>query len=167
MRVCRSVICIAILLVISLLSAGCISTPESSAVPAVTKGEKFPASINYPDITGTWKSENAAGWNLNTTIQDVTIGQNTWEFSSQEGPVVKGYKLFRQPDGPDVNQTLMGIFDPDGKSLTIIDQPGGWAKGTLIDPNTMSIVLTYSCGKDTGGNSFALVMTLHRVKDTA
>lgn len=165
MRVSRSVICIAIILVVSLMSAGCISLSGSSAVPAVTKGVEYPASLHYPDITGTWKSADEAGWNLNTTIQDVTVGQNTWVFASQDGPVVKGYKLFRQPDGPDVQQTLIGIFDPDGKSLTIIDQPGGWAKGTLTGPDTMSVVLTYSSGKDTGGNSFALTMTLHREKE--
>jgi hypothetical protein len=120
--------------------------------------------VKYPDITGTWKSTDEAGWNLNTSIQDVAVGENTWVFASQEGPVVKGFKLFRQPDGPDVNQTVVGIFDPDGKSFTIIDQPGGWAKGTLTGPDTMFVVLTYASGKDTGGNSFALTMMLHRVK---
>jgi hypothetical protein len=134
-------------------------------VPPSTHSPSSSSDGNYPDITGTWKSGNEAGWNLNTTIQDVTIGQNTWVFASQEGPVVKGFKLFQQPDGLDVNQTVLGIFDPEGKSLSIIDQPGGWAKGTLVDPDTMVIVLTYSSGKDTGGNSFALTMTLHRVKE--
>ncbi|PKG32376.1 hypothetical protein [Methanoregula sp.] len=127
---------------------------------------ELPASMNYPDITGTWKSSGEAGWNLNTTIQDVTVGENTWVFASQQGPVVKGFKLFRQPYGPDVNQTVLGIFDPDGKSLTIIDQPGGWAKATFTGPDTMFVVLTYASGKDTGGNSFALTMMLHRVKGT-
>jgi hypothetical protein len=122
--------------------------------------------MKYPDITGTWKSTDEAGWNLNTSIQDVVVGENTWVFATQEGPIVKGFKLFRQPDGPDVNQTLMGIFDPEGKTLTIIDQPGGWAKGTLTGPDTMVVVLTYSSGKDTGGNSFAMALTLHRVKGT-
>ena len=164
MRVSRSVICITTILVVSLLSAGCTSVPGTTDMPKVTKGGESPTSVPYPDITGTWKSSGEAGWNLNTTIQDVTVGQNTWVFASQEGPVVKGFKLFRQPDGPDVNQTLIGIFDPEGKSLTIIDQPGGSAKGTLTGPDTMFVVLTYSSGKDTGGNSFALVMTLHRVK---
>ncbi|MDD5142054.1 hypothetical protein [Methanoregula sp.] len=155
---------IASLLITFLFCAGCTTTPVS---PPNSPAEITPSpDVKYPDITGTWKSENEAGWNLNTTIQDVAVGENTWVFASQEGPVVKGFKLFRQPYGPDVNQTVLGIVDPDGKSLTIIDQPGGWAKGTLIDPDTMSIVLTYSSGKDTGGNSFALIMMLHRVKGT-
>lgn len=157
---------IATILIVFLFCAGCTATSGSHQQPSAVPASAT-SSGNYPDITGTWKSENTAGWNLNTTIQDVTIGQNTWVFSSQDGPVAKGYKLFRQPDGPDVNQTLMGIFDPDGKSLTIIDQPGGWAKGTLTGPDTLFVVLTYSSGKDTGGNSFALTMTLHRVKEPA
>jgi len=156
MKLSRSAVCHATILVLVLLSAGCTSAPGTTTTPVATE--------TYPDITGTWKSSDESGWNLNTTIQDVTVGENTWVFVSQEGPVVKGFKLFRQPDGPDVNQTILGIFDPEGKSLTIIDQPGGWAKGTLTDPDTMVIVLTYSSGKDTGGNSFALAMTLHREK---
>jgi len=159
-----SSVCVASLLIALLFCAGCTTTPASP--PASPATHTLSSAASYPDITGTWKSTDEAGWNLNTTIQDVTIGQNTWVFSSQEGAVVKGFKLFRQPYGPDVNQTVLGIVDPEGKSLTIIDQPGGWAKGTLIDPDTMSIVLTYSSGKDTGGNSFALTMMLHRVKGT-
>jgi hypothetical protein len=154
--------CIASLLIALLFCAGCSTT--SGTLPATSATHTPSSDGKYPDITGTWKSADEAGWNLNTTIQDVAVGENTWVFASQEGPVVKGFKLFRQPDGPDVNQTLIGIFDPEGKSLTIIDQPGGSAKGTLTGPDTMSVVLTYSSGKDTGGNSFALVMTLHRVK---
>jgi hypothetical protein len=162
MRKDISSVCVASLLITLLFCAGCTTntgpSPISQAMPSAS------SAGSYPDITGTWKSTDEGGWNLNTTIQDVAVGENTWVFASQEGPVVKGFKLFRQPFGPDVNQTVLGIFDPDGKSLTIIDQPGGWAKGTLIDPDTMFLVLTYSSGKDTGGNSFALVMTLHREK---
>jgi len=162
MRKDISSICVASLLIALLFSAGCTTTPASSPASPATH---IPSSDGkYPDITGTWKSSDEAGYYLNNTIQDVTIAQNTWVFSSQDGAVAKGYKLFRQPDGPDVQQTLIGIFDPDGKSLTIIDQPGGWAKATLTGPDTIFVVLTYSSGKDTGGNSFALTMTLHRVK---
>jgi len=157
-------VCVAAILILFLFCAGCTATPGSLPVPSATHTPSSLSAGNYPDITGTWKSTDEAGWNLNTTIQDVAIGQNTWVFASQEGPVAKGFKLFRQPDGPDVNQTLMGIFDPEGKTLTIIDQPGGWVKGTLTGPDTMAVVLTYSGGEDTGGNSFALAMTLHRIK---
>ena len=163
----RTFICLTVLLMIVLFSAGCTDTSGTRTAAAVTTGQSAPALENFPDITGTWKSSDEAGYYLNNTIQDVTIGQNTWVFVSQDGPAARGYKLFRQPDGPDVQQTLVGIYDPDGKSLTIIDQPGGWAKGTLTGPDTMFVVLTYSSGKDTGGNSFALTMTLHRVKEPA
>jgi hypothetical protein len=163
MRESNIFICIAILLMIVLLSAGCTDVSGTRATAAATNGQSAVTSAHYPDITGTWKSADEAGWNLNTTIQNVTIGQNTWVFTSKDGHVVKGFKLFRQPDGSDVNQTLIGIFDPEGETLTIIDQPGGWAKATLTGPDTMVVVLTYSGGKDTGGNSFALTMTLHRV----
>lgn len=60
------------------------------------------------------------------------------------------------------NQTLAGMFDPDKKSIYFIDQPSGWAKGTLTDPDTIFITLTYSSGRDTMGNAMALTMTLRR-----
>jgi len=150
------------ILIVLLFCAACTTT---SGTPPASPATYTPSG-GYPDITGTWRSSGEAGWNLNTSIQDVAVGENVWVFATQEGSVVKGFKLFRQPDGPDVNQTVLGIFDPDGKSLTIIDQPGGWAKGTLTGPDTMFVVLTYASGKDTGGNSFALTMMLHRVKGT-
>lgn len=154
---------VASLIIAFLFCAACTTTPGS---PMVTPATHTPSSYGkYPDITGTWKSTGEAGWNLNTSIEDVAVGENTWVFATQDGPVVKGFKLFRQPNGPDVNQTLMGIFDPEGETLTIIDQPGGWAKGTLTGPDTMFVVLTYSSGKDTGGNSFAMSLVMHRVKE--
>ena len=116
----------------------------------------------YPDITGTWKADDGEGYYLNTTIQRVGIGVNTWVFTSQHGHIVEGYKIFSQPDGSMAHQTLAGMFDPDKKSIYFIDQPGGWAKGTLTDPDTIFITLTYSSGRDTMGNTMALTMTLHR-----
>lgn len=101
---------------------------------------------------------------MNSTIQHVDIGENTWVFTSQHGHIVEGYKIFQQPDGTMANQTLAGMFDPDGRSIYFIDQPGGWAKGTLTNPDTIFITLTYSSGRDTMGNAMALTMTLHRQK---
>jgi len=160
------------ILIITLLVSGCTSStqenvpPMTTQVPTITASPgNAPASMTgYPDITGVWKSDDEAGYYLNTTIQPVAIGENTWIFTSQHGHIVEGYKVFKQPDGTFANQTLVGIFDPDGKSVYLIDQPGGWAKGTIVGPDTLFLVLTHAGGRDTGGNAFAMTMTFHRQK---
>jgi len=157
-------------LVAWLSGAGCLTgslqenlTPSVS--PVLAGNTNTTASpMEYPDITGTWKADDGEGYYLNTTIQRVGIGVNTWVFTSQHGHIVEGYKMFPQPDGTMANQTLAGMFDPDGRSIYFIDQPGGWAKGTITDPDKIFITLTYSSGKDTMGNTMALTMTLHRQK---
>ena len=149
-----------LLLVGSLFAAGC-TTSNGVASPA----PNVPVSSeDVPDITGVWISKNEAGYTLNTTIQPVAVGENTWIFTSQDGHIAEGYKVFYQPDGTFANQTMVGIIEPDRRSVYILDQPGGWAKGTLIDADTLFLVLTYTGGEDTGGNSFIMTMTFHRQK---
>ena len=167
----RSVLLFAVLMV-TLFAAGCTgSAPHTvplttTHVPTITAspGNALASVTEYPDITGTWISDEETGYYLNTTIQPVAIGTNTWIFTSQRGHIVEGYKVFRQPDGTYANQTLVAIFDPDGQSVYMIDQPGGWAKGTIVGPNTIFLALTHAGGKDTDGNAFAMTMTFHRQK---
>ena len=157
-------------LIMTLFVAGCTSSAPQAVplttthVPTTTAspGNALASMTEYPNITGVWISNEEAGYYLNTTIQPVALGKNTWIFTSQHGHIAEGYKVFKQPDGSFANQTLVGIFDPDGKSVYMIDQPGGWAKGTIVGPDTMFLVLTHAGGKDTGGNAFAMTMTFHR-----
>ncbi len=150
---------IILLLVGSLFAAGCTTSND------VTPPANVPASPeDFPDITGVWISENEAGFNLNTTVQPVAVGENTWIFTSQDGHIAEGHKVFYQPDGTFANQTMVGIIEPDRRSVYILDQPGGWAKGTLTGPDTLFLVLTYTGKEDTGGNSFIMTMTFHRQK---
>ena len=151
---------ISAVLIGTLFAAGCV-TSNGETVPAQNN---LVSPESFPDITGVWVSENEAGYNLNTTVQPVAIGTNTWIFTSQDGHIAEGYKVFYQPDGTFANQTMVGIIEPDRRSVYILDQPGGWAKGTLEDPDTLFLVLTYTGGKDTGGNSFIMTMTFHRQK---
>lgn len=160
------------ILIMTLFAAGCTSSAPQT-VPLMTTqvttttaspGNALASVTEYTDITGVWISDGEAGYYLNTTIQPVAIGRNTWIFTSQHGHIAEGYKVFKQPDGTYANQTLVGIFDPDGKSVYMIDQPGGWAKGTMVGPDTLFLVLTHTGGKDTDGNAFAMTMMFHRQK---
>ena len=147
----------------SVFTAGC-TTGSRDNLPATATITPVPAAPAVPDITGTWISDDATGYNLNTTIREVPIGPNTWIFTSQKDRVAEGYKVFHQPDGTFANQTMAGVIEPDGKSVIILDQPGGWAKATLTDPDTLFLVLTYTGKTDTDGNSFVMTMTFHRQK---
>ena len=167
----RSVLLFAVL-IMTLFVAGCTgSAPPTvplmtTQVPttAASPGTAQASMTEYPNLTGVWVSGEEAGYYLNTTIQPVAIGKNTWIFTSQHGHIAEGYKVFQQPDGSYANQTLVGIFDPDGKSVYMIDQPGGWAKGTIVNPDTLFLALTHAGSKDTDGNAFAMTMTFHRQK---
>ena len=150
-----------------LLIAGCTTqtttTPVEKTVPAVvTTGavSSAPASL-----TGTWKANDGQMYVLtaNNSVQQVTVNENTWVIKTQKGPVISGYKTFISSDGSLTNETLLGVIDPDGKTVYFIDQPGGWAKGTLTDPNTMFIALVNpGSGMSDPEGSIALTMTLHR-----
>ena len=150
--------------------AGCTTgspqtTPQLSApatpVPAIT-GSVPIAPADYPKMVGIWKSNDGSVYLLNDAVRMVPAGENTWVFTSQNDHGVTGFKTFSMPGGAKVNETLVGIFDPDGKTLTFIDQPGGLAKGSLIDSDTLFVALTNPGNKTTG--AMAISLTLHRQK---
>lgn len=116
---------------------------------------------DYPAMNGTWKSDDGSLYLLNDTIEKLVAGENTWVIDEQDKGVINGYKTFFKPDGTMDNQTFVGIFDPDGKTISFIDQPGGWAKGTLTDTDTLFIAML-SPGKDS--DPMAITLTLHRQK---
>jgi len=160
------------ILVAGICIAGCTTSTQQNApsVPAsatpVTAGPgNIPLSpADYPNMSGTWKSDDGSLYFLNTTVQNVPAGQNTWVFNSQNGKGFSGYKTFSW-GGSTQNQTIVGIFDPDGKTIYFIDQPGGWAKGSLVDPDTLSVTLMNPGGySNTTGYKMVLTMTLHRQK---
>lgn len=85
----------------------------------------------------------------------------TWGVYSQNDRVISGFKAFSLPDGTVESQTFVGIFDPDGVRLSFIDQPGGWATGSLIGSETPVIAWT-NPGDNTA--SMAGTLTLRREK---
>jgi hypothetical protein len=166
-----------ILMLLSILLAGiCIAgctTSTQQNVPAapssVTPVPATPGNIplspaDYPDMRGTWISDDGSLYFLNATVQNLPAGQNTWVFNSQNGKGISGYKSFPW-GGSTQNQTIAGIFDPDGKTIYFIDQPGGWATGSLLDPDTLSVTLMNPGGySNNTGYKMVLSMTLHRQK---
>ncbi len=117
------------------------------------------ALAGYPEMIGTWRADDGAVYFLNETVEKVPAGENTWVVTAQDGRVINGFKVFSLPDGTVKNQTFVGIFDPNKETISFIDQPGGWATGSLADPDTLFIAWT-NPGGDTA--TVAGALTLHR-----
>ena len=164
----------AIFVLLAILMAGlCISgctTSTPQAVPPAT-APAIPvaaAPVNspvapIPDMKGTWKSDDGTVYLLNDGIRTMAAGENTWVVTLQNGRVISGYKIFSM-SGTMANQTFAGIFDPDGKTISFIDQPGGWAKGSLTDADTIYIGMMNPGDKTKTSAAMAIAMTLHRQK---
>ncbi|KAF5087198.1 Single Cache domain 2 [anaerobic digester metagenome] len=114
---------------------------------------------DYPGMVGVWRADDGVVYFLNDTIDEVLAGENRWVVTAQDDRVISGFKVFSLPDGTVENQTFVGIFDPNKETISFIDQPGGWATGTLADQDTLYIAWT-NPGGDTA--TVAGALTLHR-----
>ncbi len=158
-----------LILVAGLCTAGCTTSTPQAVPPATTPAIPVAAApgnnpmVPAPDMKGTWISDDGTVYLLADGIQTMGAGKNTWVVTSQDGRVISGYKTFLQGGIP-ANQTFAGIFDPDGKTLSFIDQPGGWAKGTLTDADTLYIGMMNPGDKAKTSAAMAIAMTLHRQK---
>jgi hypothetical protein len=117
------------------------------------------ALAGYPEMIGTWRADDGAIYFLNDTIEKIPASKNTWVITAQDDRAISGFKVFSLPDGTVENQTLVGIFNPDGETISFIDQPGGWATGSLADPDTLFIAWT---NPGTDAATVAGFLTLHR-----
>jgi len=130
-----------------------------------TGSADLPAAANptvradYPAMVGVWRADDGAVYFLNDTIDEMPAGENRWVVTAQDDRVISGFKVFSLPDGTVENQTFVGIFNPDKEIISFIDQPGGWATGSLTDPDTLFIAWT-NPGDNTA--SMAGILTLHR-----
>lgn len=120
-------------------------------------------SAEYQDMKGTWIGENGTIYLLNETIQEIPANANTWIINMQKDKIISGYKTYLSPIKGSSNESFVGVFDPDGTTLNIIDQPGALIKGVLVDQNTLSMVIL-NPGLNSAGNrtSIAVSVTLHR-----
>ncbi len=125
----------------------------------------LPAAANptvradYPAMVGVWRAGDGVVYFLSDTVDKVPAGENRWVVTAQDDRVISGFKVFSLPDGTVENQTFVGIFDPDKETVSFIDQPGGWATGSLIGSDTLFIAWT-NPGGDTA--TMAGALTLHR-----
>jgi hypothetical protein len=167
----RSLYVISILLALLVAGAGISGCTDTSSPAAgspaspvsVSPGQGTPAPAGYPDLKGTWKSDDGRVYLLDDGVQTMAAGDNVWVITSQEGTAISGYKVYAS-GGTRQKETLVGIFDPEGKTLSFIDQSGGLAKGTLTGQDTLVIALMNPGDKSSTTTTVAVTMTLHRQK---
>ena len=129
----KAVVCAGILLLIAVvLTCGCTTTvpQQSGNAGAVT-----------PDLlgnwSGTWKDytdgagySDGAGYNM---IMSVT---------EQQDRIFSGVFYFINPDGVTETDTFAGAIGPDGKTLTVVEQNGGYSWGTFSAPDGIELIYT-------------------------
>jgi hypothetical protein len=108
------------------------------AVPMVAQAED-----NVADLKGTWVADMTAirtqspkeyGPQPLAMCQPGPCSiQVKYVIQMQEGSVFAGMKY-----GPTMNQTVVGVIDPDNKSVHMVDQKG-FIFGKLVDPNKIHL----------------------------
>ncbi len=122
-----------ILLFISVvLVCGCTSTVQSPGTTVT-----IPSLIG--NWTGTWKDyaegvgyENGAGYSMTASV------------TGQQDRIFWGTLYFTDPKGITSNETFAGVIGPDGKTLKVVEQDGGYSSGTYTAPDQVELIYTYS-----------------------
>ena len=115
---------------------------------------------DYPDLKGTWHADSGDIYIVGDTIEESTAGINDWVIEEQSDKVIMGSKSFLTGEEI-INQTFVGVFDSEGKSLYFLDQQGGLSFGTLTDPDTLSITLL-NPGSMKEDGEMMVILTLKR-----
>jgi hypothetical protein len=121
-----------LLLLAVVLTCGCTTAPQGAATTPVT-----------PDLignwSGTWKAytegagyENGSGY---TMVMSVT---------GQQDRIFSGEFYFTDPSGHTSVETFAGAIGPDGKTLTVVEQNGGYSSGTFSTPDGIELVYAIS-----------------------
>lgn len=124
----KKLIAFAGFIIFVLLTCGC-TTVSQDASPADT-----------PNLVGNWTGPmfgyiEGTGY---TTFSDETI---TMSVTEQNDRVFSGVMTFSNKVKSWEDKSFAGIIDRDGRTLTVVEQEGGFCSGSIIAPG--EIELTY------------------------
>ena len=124
-----------LLLVGAILTAGCTS-PTSPATTPVT-ATAVPTT-GVPDLLGTWNGISHGYVDLSgyVTFSDTLI----MKVISQDGNLFTGEISFSKPDGSIATKEFAGVVDADGKTVRIIEYPGGFSNGVILSTDEIELV---------------------------
>ena len=129
----KAVVCVGILLLIAVvLTCGCTTTapPASGTTPAAT-----------PDLVGNW-SGTWKDYTDGTGYSDGAGYTMIMSVTEQQDRIFSGVFYFINPSGVTETDTFAGVIGPDGKTLTVVEQNGGYSSGTFSAPDAIELIYT-------------------------
>lgn len=133
----KPVLC-AILLLIAALICGCTTTSQQATVAVAPE---------TPDLVGNWTG-TMAGYEHGVGYTDFTGYTITMSVTEQQDRVFSGVFSFTNETGSPVWEEALfaGVIDRDGRTLTLIQNGGGYSTGSIIAPDEIELI--YADGTD-------------------
>lgn len=135
-------IALVLLLAGAILAAGCTSPVPPVATPvktsaAPTAPQTAPVAA-VPDLLGTWNGISNGYVDLSgyVAFNDTIV----MKVISQDGNLFTGELSFRELDGSITTKEFAGVVDADGKTVRIIEYPGGFSNGVILSADEIELV---------------------------
>ncbi|MDD3312060.1 calcium-binding protein [Pseudodesulfovibrio sp.] len=102
-------------------------------------------AVDAPELRGTWKGKCSIA-----KESGFIEGQAAFIIDAQQGPLLKGYKLWFDPKGALHREGFVGVFSPEDGKIYFADGDAGYNFGQLTGKQTMSVYYvtdgaTYKC----------------------
>lgn len=127
----KAALCATILLLIAVLICGCTtSSQESTASPTVT-----------PDLLGNWTGP-MTGYEYGKGYTDYAGVTMTLSITEQKDRIFSGEITFTNSSGYPIREAkpCAGVIGRDGRTLTLVEEGGGYSSGSIIAPDEMELI---------------------------
>lgn len=126
----KPVLC-AIILVIAVLISGCTTTSRQTAA----------AAPETPDLVGNWTG-TMTGYEYGVGYTDFEGYTITMTVTEQKDRVFSGAFIFTNETGASVwdDAPFAGVIGRDGKTLTLVEDGGGYSTGSVIAPDEIELI---------------------------
>ena len=125
----KAILYAGILVMLAMLICGCTTTPPT--------GEKPPIAPKIPNILGNW-SGKMTGYVNGQGFTDYSGTQITMMVTGQKDRIFTGKFVYTEVSWEPTS--FAGVIGPDGMTLTIVEQEGGYSYGTFIGPDEIDLV---------------------------
>lgn len=125
----KAILYAGVLLFLVVLVCGCTTTPSSQQTPA--------AANTTPSLLGNW-SGTATGYIEGTGFTNYTGGSMIMMVTNQKDRIFEGQFVYPNLTGKTVD--FAGAIGRDGRTLTLVEQTGGYSSGTLVSPAEIELI---------------------------
>jgi hypothetical protein len=117
------------LLAAVVLVCGCTTAPEQGGTTAAVT----------PDLVGNW-SGTWVDYTEGTGYSDGAGYSMIMSVTEQQDRIFSGEFSFINPEGSVESDTFAGAIGPDGRTITLTEQNGGYGSGTYTAPDKIELI---------------------------